>query len=268
MFVSRAQGVLLLAGYMTYMVMGAFVFELLENDHHKRIEEAIFHMKEEFFSNYTALSPDEVEVFIQRLVRAVHMGIDPVGTHPHDKQRSSWDFTNSFFFVGTMLATIGYGNLCPQTKEGQIFCVIFALFGIPFCLLCLNYIGFLVSGVFESCAEKVHGKENKNSARYFILFVAMGIIVFLILPSFLFQRVEDWSYYEAIYFTFITLSTIGFGDYLIGKKQDRTYFPGYRLLSAIWIIIGLAWIAVLFELVSSFLAPVDPKPSSQKSSRG
>nr|XP_028562757.1 potassium channel subfamily K member 16-like [Podarcis muralis] len=160
MRVNRVQGILLLAGFMTYVVMGSFVFEILENDHHKFVKDEIFRLKGEFFSNYPNLSPEDVEYFIQKLITAVQMGIDPVGTKPHDKQ-GSWNFANSFFFVGTMLCTIGYGYLCPRTKEGQIFCVIFALFGIPFYLICLNYIGFLVSGIFKWCTEQVYRKKNK-----------------------------------------------------------------------------------------------------------
>lgn len=45
----------------------------------------------------------------------------------------------------------------------------------------------------------------------------MGILVFLCLPSLFFQITEGWSYSEGIYFAFITLSTIGFGDYVVGK---------------------------------------------------
>ena len=32
---------------------------------------------------------------------------------------------------------------------------------------------------------------------------------------------EGWSYSEGIYFAFITLSTIGFGDYVVGKVDFR-----------------------------------------------
>ncbi|XP_053255283.1 potassium channel subfamily K member 16-like isoform X1 [Podarcis raffonei] len=266
MRVSRVQGLLLVAGILTYLLMGALIFELLEKDHYLKMEDAMFHMKEEFFSNYTALSPEEVELVIQKLVKYVQMGVEPIGRHD-DEGRASWDFSTSFFFVGTMLSTIGYGNLCPQTKEGQLFCVLFALFGIPFNLICFNYIGTSISRLFESCAEKVYGKRKKKSARYIFVFVVLGILMFLILPSFFFQWMEGWAYYEAIYFTFVTLSTIGFGDYIIGIKQDRTYFPGYRVLGAAWIVVGLAWIAVLFQRVSSFLAPEDPKPSSPKKSK-
>ncbi|XP_034997051.1 potassium channel subfamily K member 16-like [Zootoca vivipara] len=262
MHMSRAQGTLLLAGLMTYMVMGAFVFELLENDNYKKLQRETFDMKEEFFLNYTSLSPEEVEIYIQAVIKAVRLGINPIRNDPYSQ--SHWDFVHCFFFVGTMLSTIGYGNLCPQTKEGQIFCVIFALFGIPFNLICLNYIGVLVSGLFESLSERLYGKEGKKTARYIFLFVGMGIITFLILPSLFFQWMEGWTFHEAIYYSFITLSTIGFGDYLIGMNHDRKYFQGYRMLTAIWVITGLAWIAVLFELVSSLLAPEEPQQSSQK----
>ncbi|XP_034997062.1 potassium channel subfamily K member 16-like [Zootoca vivipara] len=266
MHMSRAQGTLLLAGLMTYMVMGALIFEILEKENSKKVVDKIYHRKEAFFLNYTSLSPEEVELFIVDVIKSVRKGIIPRGTHPPETH-SYWDFSDSFFFVGTMLATIGYGNVCPQTKEGQMFCVIFALFGIPFNLICLNYIGFLVSRLFERCAAKVFGKGKKKTARYTFLFMAVGLLMFLILPSFLFQHAEGWSYHEAIYFTFITLSTIGFGDYLIGRKHERNYFVGYQLLAAVWIVIGLAWIAVLFQLVSSLLLPGDSKASSKKRSK-
>lgn len=38
-----------------------------------------------------------------------------------------------------------------------------------------------------------------------------------------FSHVEGWSLGEGFYFAFITLSTIGFGDYVIGKNKAVTY---------------------------------------------
>ena len=54
-----------------------------------------------------------------------------------------------------------------------------------------------------------------------MFFLATGILVFLCLPSLFFQITEGWSYSEGIYFAFITLSTIGFGDYVVGKVDFR-----------------------------------------------
>lgn len=44
-----------------------------------------------------------------------------------------------------------------------------------------------------------------------------GLLLFLLLPPLLFSHMEGWSYMESFYFAFITLSTVGFGDYVIGE---------------------------------------------------
>lgn len=44
-----------------------------------------------------------------------------------------------------------------------------------------------------------------------------GLLLFLLLPPLLFSDKEGWSYEEGFYYSFITLSTIGFGDYVIGE---------------------------------------------------
>lgn len=45
-----------------------------------------------------------------------------------------------------------------------------------------------------------------------------GLLLFLLLPPLLFCHMEGWSYVESFYFAFITLSTVGFGDYVIGER--------------------------------------------------
>ena len=43
----------------------------------------------------------------------------------------------------------------------------------------------------------------------------MGLFVaFLLIGSLVFHLLEGWTYLEALYFSFTTLTTIGFGDYL------------------------------------------------------
>lgn len=49
------------------------------------------------------------------------------------------------------------------------------------------------------------------------LFLLMGSVLFLIFPPVIFSYVEGWSYGEGFYYVFITLSTIGFGDYVVGE---------------------------------------------------
>ncbi|XP_044292912.1 potassium channel subfamily K member 16-like [Varanus komodoensis] len=259
---SRLQNGFLIVGYLVYLLLGALVFQVLEKDAEQTHRGAIFRMKEDFLKNFTSLSPAEVKVILENLMEAVRTGIYSKGNESPDGH-SNWGFSNSFFFAGSMLATIGYGNVSPKTAAGQIFCVFFALFGIPLNIVFLHRIGKILSTLCERFAKWLYQKGMKKKTTRcltLLFFLLMGILVFLCVPSFIFQEIEGWTYSEAIYFAFITLSTIGFGDYVTGRQHDKNYFPGYRILVAIWIIFGLAWIALLFNLLTALLEEPEEKP--------
>jgi len=48
-------------------------------------------------------------------------------------------------------------------------------------------------------------------------FAIIGFIIFMLMASLLFWGVEKWTYADALYYTFITLTTIGFGDFVPGN---------------------------------------------------
>lgn len=50
-----------------------------------------------------------------------------------------------------------------------------------------------------------------------VLFLLVGCLLFVLTPTFVFCYVEGWSKLEAIYFVVVTLTTVGFGDYVAGE---------------------------------------------------
>lgn len=50
-----------------------------------------------------------------------------------------------------------------------------------------------------------------------VLFLLIGCLLFVLTPTFVFCYVEGWSKLEAIYFVVVTLTTVGFGDYVAGE---------------------------------------------------
>lgn len=70
--------------------------------------------------------------------------------------------------------------------------------------------------------------------------------VFLSCGSYVFTHFEAWSFFDAFYFCFITLTTIGFGDMVPNISADKT---SYMLLCMVYILFGLAFTSTIIELV-------------------
>ncbi|XP_063146350.1 potassium channel subfamily K member 16-like [Candoia aspera] len=237
----------LVLGYLFYLLLGAMVFQLLERQAEAQSRDQFQMEKLKFLQNYTCLDRQALEQFVQVIMEAWEKGVNPEGNSTNP---SNWDFSNSFFFAGTVVTTIGYGNLAPSTVAGQVFCVFYALFGVPLNLAFLNQLGKGLSAHLIDLDRWVHkpGRAQVVQTLTMALFLTAGTLLFLVFPPMIFSYVEGWSYGEGFYFTFITLSTIGFGDYVVGTDPSKHYISVYRSLAAIWIVFGLAWLALIFNL--------------------
>ncbi|NWX84928.1 KCNKG protein, partial [Nothoprocta ornata] len=235
---------LLVLGYLFYLLLGAMVFQLLEKQAEAHSRDQFQLEKLKFLQNHTCLDRQALEQFVQVLMEAREKGVNPEGNSTNP---SNWDFGNSFFFAGTVVTTIGYGNLAPSTVAGQVFCVFYALFGVPLNLAFLNQLGKGLNAHLITLERWVH-KSGRVQTLAMAIFLTTGTLLFLVFPPLVFSYVEGWSYGEGFYFTFITLSTIGFGDYVVGTDPNKHYIPVYRSLTAIWIVFGLAWLALVFNV--------------------
>ena len=73
--------------------------------------------------------------------------------------------------------------------------------------------------------------------------IALSVaILYILLGVTIYRQWEEWSYLEAFYFTFISLSTIGFGDII----PDH---PKFFMASSFYILFGLALIAMVINVV-------------------
>uniref|UniRef100_A0A8B9PKV6 Potassium two pore domain channel subfamily K member 17 n=1 Tax=Apteryx owenii TaxID=8824 RepID=A0A8B9PKV6_APTOW len=194
-----------------------------------------------------------VIVSLQGIIQAYKSGITLEG---NSTSLGRWDFSGSFFFSISTITTIGYGNLSPSTAAGRIFCIFFALFGIPLNLVLLNSIGQLMLSGLQHCAHRLEEKfhwQKKATLLIRICALLTCLLLFLLLPPVLFSAKEGWSYEEGFYYSFITLSTIGFGDYVIGMNPDRAYPGWYKNVISLWILFGMAWLALVIKFCINLL---------------
>jgi potassium channel subfamily K protein 9 len=65
-----------------------------------------------------------------------------------------------------------------------------------------------------------------------------------------FSRYEGWSYFDSVYYCFITLTTIGFGD-MVALQKDNALDnkPEYVVFALIFILFGLAIVAASLNLL-------------------
>src|SRR6218665_39339 len=101
---------------------------------------------------------------------------------------------------------------------GRVFCCLYALLGIPLCLVFLVNIGEKLNSSTRPLDRRLKALLRPRLVRPLraVLIVAIGTVVFMVVPSLVFCHLQEWKFGTALYFSFITLSTIGFGDYVAG----------------------------------------------------
>lgn len=140
--------------------------------------------------------------------------------------------------------------------NGRLATIIYGFFGIPLCLAALNQFAKLFVRsfkLFRSIIYKSKVDDNFNVNIFtatFILFIYTGAGVLL------YGITERWTTSESVYFIFVSLSTIGFGDIL---PKNSKFF----LLSSLYLFFGLAVygmvINVFVQLFENILCPPKPK---------
>ncbi|CAL8289880.1 unnamed protein product [Gadus morhua 'NCC'] len=253
-----------------YLVCGGLAFRALEQPFESHQKDSITHEKSDFLKKHSCVTPDELEALIQHSIDAVNAGVSPIGDTSYNS--SYWDLGSAFFFAGTVITTIGYGNIAPSTEGGKIFCILYAIFGIPL-------FGFLLAGVGDQLGtifvksilrvEKIFRQKHKQITQMkirvvsTILFILAGCIVFVTIPAVIFKHIEGWSTLESLYFVVITLTTIGIGDYVAGGDRRIQYKPWYKPLVWFWILVGLAYFAAVLSMIGDWLRVLSKKTKEE-----
>lgn len=119
---------------------------------------------------------------------------------------------------------------------GRVLMIFYALIGIPMNGILLTQLGEFFGQVFVKAHKKYKSYQHDQAvcekkvkkpletrraglAMQIFMYLLPGFVMFIFFPAFLFSHYEGWTYDEAVYYAFVTLTTIGFGDYVAGEKQ-------------------------------------------------
>ncbi|XP_074854876.1 potassium channel subfamily K member 10 [Carettochelys insculpta] len=251
-----------------YLVTGGLVFRALEQPFESSQKNTIASEKADFLREHICVTPMELETLIQHAIDADNAGVSPIGNSSNNS--SHWDLGSAFFFAGTVITTIGYGNIAPSTEGGKIFCILYAIFGIPLFGFLLAGIGDQLGTIFGKSitrVEKVFRKKQVSQTKIrvisTILFILAGCVVFVTIPAVIFKQIEGWTALESIYFVVITLTTVGFGDFVAGGNTDIHYREWYKPLVWFWILVGLAYFAAVLSMIGDWLRVLSKKTKEE-----
>ncbi|KRX86773.1 TWiK family of potassium channels protein 7 [Trichinella pseudospiralis] len=219
-----------------------------------------------------------LDAFDTRFVSAQHFSNS---TKPDDvwTYLSSVFFTVTFL---TTIGKYCFGNPSPTTFRGRLFCVFYGLIGIPLALITIadsgKFLGEFMVHVYSACRGSIlkrgRGKEKPSASleqstvgcvdvdderRHLLISeldkvglrefadvpacLVFGVFLsYTALGSLLLHHVEKWDIVDAFYFTFVTMTTVGFGDLI--PEQRSCY-----LLILLYILVGLALTTTLIDLV-------------------
>ncbi|GAA6107782.1 potassium channel subfamily K member 12 [Tachysurus ichikawai] len=263
--------VLLALLILTYLLCGAAVFAAIERPSEVRAR-ARWNRTLHNFSDAFNISVHELSFFLREYETAAAAGIRA------DALRPRWDFTGAFYFVATVVSTIGFGMTTPVTVAGKVFLIFYGLLGCAATILFFNLFleriitllavvmkafrlhrlrtsGLLPPGICQDFAASTL-PGWKPSVYHVMLILGLSSIIISCCASAMYTPIEGWAYLDSLYFCFVTFSTIGFGDLVSSQNKAYSYQGLYRLANFLLILTGVCCIYSLFNVISIVIKQV------------
>ncbi|XP_028429763.1 potassium channel subfamily K member 13 [Perca flavescens] len=244
-----------------YMLAGAAIFSSLERPAELKTHQ-LWEKRLRDFSHDHNLSYEDLKSLLHHYEEARTAGIRT------EQGRALWDITGAFYFVGTVVSTIGFGVTAPSTAMGKVFLVFYGLLGcsatILFFNLFLERVITLVSLLIFWCHRKRMGhsgqegrdsEDNRNgewkpSVYQVTLILYVAVLLVACGAASLYSAMEGWTYMESLYFCFVAFSTVGFGDFVSCQREHHEGTWAYQVANCLLMLLGVCCTYSLFNTIS------------------
>mmetsp|Transcript_22043 Transcript_22043/g.46673 ORF Transcript_22043/g.46673 Transcript_22043/m.46673 type:complete len:529 (-) Transcript_22043:216-1802(-) len=195
-----------------------------------------------------------------------------------------WSGWESFLFTLSVSTTVGYGNITPETSEGKVLVICGGIVGIPLVLAVVKWLGNACLKVVDAgllfAMKRVRrigrrigfvrrkgrrqrwmvGKRLGARKRHQLLRVftcALLYLIFYLHSVFVYSAMEGWSTLDAMYYTFVTFSTIGLGDLVpLSKYNNIPPLTWYHIWHVFVFMFGLTLLSMLFTVLTESVGEV------------
>lgn len=155
-------------------------------------------------------------------------------------------FARAVVYAFSIYTTIGYGNVAAQSREGQIFTILYALISIPLFLAFVNHYAKWFHYALVCTYEEL--RRRTGAGKQFVLTVADAedaamfcfalfiLLVELCLAAAFYSTLQGWKYWHSFYFAFQSVSLIGFGD-IYAELEDPSFIMWHLAITTVGIIL-------------------------------
>eukprot|EP01040_Poterioochromonas_malhamensis_P005873 gene5873-6315_t len=164
-----------------------------------------------------------------------------------------WSFQDCVYFITQTVTTLGYGNITPTSRGARVFTIFYIYTGI---LVAFSLLSEISGNLVLFMRSKYKKPMKLNKFQVFVRNVyncMMWIIILAVIPLFgslVFKENEGWSDSEAMYFSVITATSVGYGDLLLSKSSSIWF-------NIFYILVSVALTALALEKISGFKRHLD-----------
>ncbi|KAF6215823.1 hypothetical protein GE061_000158 [Apolygus lucorum] len=101
----------------------------------------------------------------------------------------------------------------------------------------------------SSSSDYEYAKSQQQVKPVPIWLCVFLVVSYIVGGAFLFSGWEQWKYSDSAYFCFITLTTIGFGDFVPAQRVNKNNAEMSIALCSLYLLFGIALLAMSFNLV-------------------
>mmetsp|Transcript_31140 Transcript_31140/g.85307 ORF Transcript_31140/g.85307 Transcript_31140/m.85307 type:complete len:418 (+) Transcript_31140:197-1450(+) len=143
-------------------------------------------------------------------------------------------WVDAYYFAVVSLSTVGYGRLAPGSHYTRAL-------ACPVLLVWVTVAGEMINFLVGATREKIESAAWAHTRRKRVLVSLATVSAVVVLGGAVFRlaQAEDWSLLEGCYFSAVTLTTVGYGDY--APVANTTV----KLLASVYIGFGVVVASVL-----------------------
>ena len=173
----------------------------------------------------------------------IHADDCPLGFSCRGVGRS---FMHSLYFVVVTTTTVGYGDVTPHTDAGRLLAVLLIVVNIAFLTTLATVLAEALQAKAERHAEALEkaARESELAGKSFRhldnllsgvggteemkLTRAIGrrlliFVVYVLLGTVAFAFLEEWDVVQSLYFSVVTVSSVGYGDMVLTGTVSRAF---------------------------------------------